>query len=106
MESGRGRGAPVGFLRLSRLAPPNEQMECRDADDSDFSDYMARKVYWKTPRKATCRGWYFRILLQNILPSCDGNLGQANLPSLSPPIVLVVSLSLLAPREVQRNPRP
>jgi hypothetical protein len=49
----------VGFLRLSRLAKPNEQMECRDADDSDFWDYMARKFYWKTPRKATCRGVVF-----------------------------------------------
>ena len=68
MEYGRRRGVPRSVVRWGDAAKPNEQMECRDADDSDFWDYMARKFYWKTPRKATCRGWYFRILLQNILP--------------------------------------
>ena len=32
-------------------AQPNEHMECRPADDSDFWDSMARKVFWKTQEK-------------------------------------------------------
>jgi len=55
-----GAGESVECRPLEDAAKPNEQMECRDADDSDFWDYMARKVYSKTPRKATCRVGIFK----------------------------------------------
>jgi hypothetical protein len=48
---------------LADATKPNEQMECWPADDSDFWDSMARKVYWKTPRKGTCRRWYFQQIV-------------------------------------------
>ena len=52
--------SPWSVVLWADAAQPNERMECRPADDSHFWDSMARKVYSKTPRKATCRVGIFK----------------------------------------------
>ena len=59
-QAGAG-DAPCSVVRWGDAAQPNEQMECRRRATIQISGILwPRKISWKTPRKATCQGWYFR----------------------------------------------
>lgn len=67
------RGVSRTFASDECAAKPNEQRECRDADDSDFWDCMARKFYSKTPEKRPARvgifGFCYIVNFSWVLPS-------------------------------------
>jgi hypothetical protein len=53
---GLGGRAPRGSVAAGGRGPAERTESTRAAaPDSDFWNSMARKVSWKTPRKATCR---------------------------------------------------
>jgi hypothetical protein len=85
MECGRGRGAPGECRPLGRRGSAKRTHSGAGAFPRfRFLGFCGAQDLLEDAKKCDMPGWYFRILLQNILAGCDGDLGEATPLSITP----------------------